>query len=122
MQEIISQHINKKFGYGDLFGYKVIISKVNGYTNITKLLKDISNQLGKEKTFEEWKQLDEAKELIKFNEDSEHKSPINEVKNGKLTKGIYVSPVLLFTIASWASSSFALKISNIVNNHIINSK
>ena len=134
MQAIIFEDINEKFGYGEYLGFKVIIMKENGYINASKMLKDISHEIGKEKKMNKWRKLEQTPDLIKAVENTlnEHSgaeernssSAFSIVKGGvqneQYLQGTYVHQDLIVHIASWASPIIAIKVSKIVNEIVIN--
>jgi hypothetical protein len=87
--------------------------KSNGYINATKMCRDCN------KHFKYWNENKQSKNL--FYELSSHvgnsTSELSKsVSGGKITKirGTYVHPKLIIHIASWCSSEYALKVSDIV--------
>ena len=127
MEAIIFEDINDKFGYGTYLSFKVIIMKDNGYINASKMLKSISEDIGKNKEMDAWKRLEHTSELIKsFEDDIKNGCPGNpgdliiKIENGKNElRGQYVHPNLIVHIASWASPKFAAKVSKIVNEYVV---
>jgi len=128
MEGIIFENINDKFGYGEYLGLKVIIMKKNGYINASKMLKDISDEIGKDKNMTDWKRTEHTQELIKSFEEPDPSIPgsgpiikfTNSNKEEIQLQGHYVHPDLIVHIASWASPKFARKVSKIVNEYIVN--
>jgi hypothetical protein len=102
--------INNDFGYSVCGNLCVMVMYKNNYVNASKLCHDANKQ------FHHWKANITSKELI-----SELSSainiPINELiltvaggKNIEL-RGTYVHPKLIIHIASWCGPSFAIKVS-----------
>jgi hypothetical protein len=124
LNQIIFDHIDDKYAYGNYGEFKVIIMKKNTYINATKLCKEY----GKE--FKHWNENKNNKELIdEVNKEiswmvgnptvQENKSFII-IKGGKNYNicGTYVHSLLIPHIASWISPQFGIKVSKIVNNFI----
>jgi ABC-type Zn2+ transport system substrate-binding protein/surface adhesin len=92
--------------------------KSNGYINATKLC----TEGGKE--FRQWKRLKTSIELInliEFEGSGNSHPPLKEVNNGDLiTSGTYLHQDLIPHICMWISPEFALKVSKIVNQYLIN--
>ena len=134
MEAIIFEDINDKFGYGEYLGFKVIIMKENGYINASKMLKAISQEIGKERKMNKWKSLEHSPELIEEVEKKiqeggwQYCHPgqkaiiklMNSNKEEIKIQGQYVHPDLIVHIASWASPKIAIRVSTIVNEYIIN--
>jgi len=123
LNQIIFEHIDDNYAYGKYGEFKVITMTKNRYINATKLCKEY------DKNFYHWKENKSNINLInsveKFsalgNPGAENKSfiIINGGKN-QIIKGTYVHELLIPHIASWISSDFAIKVSEIITNYIAN--
>ena len=115
------EKINDKYSKAKYGEFDVIMNMTTGYINATKLCTDGGKQV------KAWLRNDGNKELIKYFENS-HRSNFTPMTNiltgGQNTdlRGTYVHPKLITHIASWVSPSFAWKVSEIVNNHLIREK
>ena len=108
LNQIIFDHIDDKYAYGNYGEFKVIIMKSNTFINATKLCKEYN------KDFYHWKERKGNNELIK-EVDKEIPSPLIRgdgsnpstilIKGGNndLIRGTYVHPLLIPHIASWIS-------------------
>ena len=92
----------------------------NDYINATKMCKDAN------KRFKNWLQNQSSKDLINQLEASasfQANGPANEKSitggNNSALRGTYVHRKLIGHIASWASPTFALKVSDIVEEYIL---
>lgn len=133
LNQIIFENIDDKFAYGKYADFTVIIMKENRYINATKLCSKYGKQL------HNWSKSDGNKELInEVNNELLHKSDPSDrtnrfinndnpsmivVKGGKQDKqiicGTYVHELLIPHIASWISPKFAIMVSKIVNNYLV---
>ncbi|HSA76301.1 MAG TPA: KilA-N domain-containing protein [Nitrosarchaeum sp.] len=110
----------KEYARGKYGEFEVIMTK-DGYVNATKLCN------GKGKRFDNWLQNKSSKELInEINScapcfQGAQKKCIVKLMGGKNMeiKGTYVHPDLVPHIASWISPVFALKVSKIVNEYLV---
>ncbi|AVL94355.1 putative KilA-N domain-containing protein [Megavirus vitis] len=132
-RNIIFENINEKFAVGKFGDFEVIINRDNGYINATQLCKDCGER------FSNWKRNDKSNELInallkqlnsraqnrvaensrtqkRAAEKIDESKIIMEIKGGKLIKirGTYVHPKLIINIASWCSTEYSLKVSDIM--------
>ena len=115
------EKINDKYSKAKYGEFDVIMDMTTGYINATKLCTDGGKQ------FKNWTRNDSSKELIEYFEKShrlEFEPMTNILTGGQNTdlRGTYVHPKLITHIASWVSPSFAWKVSEIVNNHLIREK
>lgn len=138
---IAFQHIKDDFWLGQYDEFSVVMMKSSGYINATHLCKAGG------KRFNDWKQTNSCKSLIKALEDflsirasgnthtdnltlldtetripvSVFKSIVTENKSDvdQLIYGTYCHNLLMPHIASWISSTFALRISCIVNDYMV---
>ena len=99
--------IDKKFSYGRYGSIIVVMENKFGYINATHLC----NKFGKK--FRHWLELDTSQELITEVSDEEQ-IPEEQVIKKYITKnsetsGTYIHPDLIFSVASWASPSFAVQ-------------
>ncbi|HSA76206.1 MAG TPA: KilA-N domain-containing protein [Nitrosarchaeum sp.] len=121
LTEIIFEYVSdeKEYARGKYGDFEVIMNK-DGYVNATKLCSS------EEKRFKKWLENKSSKELINEVEKNlmARKRAINIIKiGGKIgtqISGTYVHPLLIPHIASWISPKFAVKVSQIVNEYIIN--
>ena len=123
LSDIAFEDINDKYCYGQYADFKVIMMKKNGYINATKMCQYISDQTHTNKQFYDWGENKNSIELINTVGSSPEISgdePIKVIKGGKIEiiRGTYVHPDLIPHIASWASPTFAVKVSRIVNKYI----
>jgi hypothetical protein len=121
-EDIPCKNANYTFGravYGD---FDVVIMKDNSYINATKLCAD-----GGKKLYA-WINKDKPKRLVKemtdelLKKDASWDGKITILVTGgenKLICGTYVHPSLIPHIASWVSTKFAMRVSDIVNNYIV---
>jgi len=120
VRDLIFEHINDKYAWGNYGEFKVLMMRENGYINVTKLCKD------GDKEFRFWRRLDTANNFL------EEVSSIVRicttdllitVKGGdkklQMVTGTYAHPDLVPHIASWVSASFAIKVSRIVNEYFV---
>ncbi|AGD92862.1 putative KilA-N domain-containing protein [Megavirus lba] len=113
IRNIIFEDIDDEYGYGTLYEYKVVLMKKNGYVNISKML-------GKnKKNFDDW--LKESCELIetvaKIYQMPKNKLYEHVLDEYKDVCGTYVHPKLIIHIASWCSTEYAMKVSDIVTEY-----
>jgi hypothetical protein len=120
LTDIIFEFIDtkKEYARGKYGEFEVIIMKKNGYVNATKLCKE------KGKRFDHWLENKSSKELVSEVKKSSPGIPgdaIIKITGGNIleVRGTYVHPDLVPHIASWISPVFALKVSKIVNEYII---
>lgn len=120
LEHIAFEDINDEYCYGKYGDFNVIMMKKNGYINATKLCGYISNIIGTQKDFKQWKITISASELvdavvssvgIPTDELFIQPSVANEIR------GTYTHPKLIPHIASWASPQFAVKVADIVNKY-----
>ena len=119
IQELICESIDDKFAYAKYGGFKVIMMRDNGYINVSNLCKEG----GKE--FKQWMSLEYSNAFLdSFSTDLGIPSSnllihINGSNTNVLTRGTYAHPDLVPHIASWVSSEFAIKVSNIFKGYFI---
>ncbi|BCS82622.1 putative KilA-N domain-containing protein [Cotonvirus japonicus] len=123
MNNIIFQDINEKYAYGQYGDFVVIIDKLNGYINMTKLCEDGGSK------FYRWTESKKHMEMLKVFEEKcdpgisgSPKKMIIQNNNGYpyIVRGSYVHPKLVPHVASWCNPEFALKVSDIVNAYLLN--
>lgn len=99
--------IDKKFSYGRYGSIIIVMENKFGYVNATHLC----NKFGKK--FRHWLELDTSQELITEVSDEEQISEEQVIKKyattNSETSGTYIHPDIIFSIASWASPSFAVQ-------------
>lgn len=120
LDEIIYESVTPEYGWGRYGDFKVLIRKSDGYINLTKLCKDGGKELS------DWTRLKCATFLL-----NELKASPQICGDGILTvvvgganveiRGTYGHPLLAPHVASWTSPAFAVKVSYIVNDHIVRS-
>ncbi|AZL89569.1 KilA-N domain-containing protein [Megavirus baoshan] len=129
-RNVIFENINDKYALGKFGDLEVVMMRENGFVNATNLCKKCG------KDYKNWNQNSYSKELIKelikqlssgakkrAREKSAAGFPAAEVthtvKGGKLTiiRGTYVHPKLIIHIASWCSTEYAMKVSDIVTEY-----
>lgn len=119
LERIVFERINDQFGWGQYGEFRVLIRMRDNYVNATKLCTDGGKQ------FPNWNRLDASKALIRELERTSSdlkrfSTPVvDEITAYGETRGTYVHPELVPHIASWISSEFAIKVSRIVNEHIV---
>lgn len=138
--DIVFEQIDEKYAYGQYGEFKVIIMKKNSYINATKMCNEnnkqmchwFENKMNKELINEVKKDINQLKsssigkpmdgtfdDIITNNATIE---PIILIKGGGnvFIRGTYVHPLLIPHIASWISPVFAIKVSKIVNEFLVN--
>nr|WBF70376.1 SET domain protein [Megavirus caiporensis] len=129
-RNVIFENINDEYALGKFGDLEVVMMRENGYVNATNLCKKCG------KDYKNWKRNDNSKELEKElikqlssgaqNRAREKSSAhyraaevTHTVKGGKLTiiRGTYVHPKLIIHIASWCSTEYAMKVSDIVTEY-----
>ncbi|AEQ33377.1 KilA-N and DUF3627 domain-containing protein [Megavirus chiliensis] len=129
-RNVIFENINDEYALGKFGDLEVVMMRENGYVNATNLCKKCG------KDYKNWKRNDNSKELEKElikqlssgaqNRVREKSSAhyraaevTHTVKGGKLTiiRGTYVHPKLIIHIASWCSTEYAMKVSDIVTEY-----
>ena len=125
LSDIAFEDINDKYCYGQYADFKVIMMKKNGYINATKMCQYISDQIKIKKELKEWKKIKFADEIINTVSSMGGIPPTEltiTIKGGSDQNlcGTYVHPDLIPHIASWASPTFAVKVSRIVNKYTEN--
>ena len=117
------EKINDKYSKAKYGEFDVIMDMTTGYINATKLCTNGGRK------YKNWYENKNSKEIINFfNEnikgsDRILSEPFYINMQGLYdSRGTYVHPKLITHIASWVSPSFAWKVSEIVNNHLIREK
>ncbi|HSA76086.1 MAG TPA: KilA-N domain-containing protein [Nitrosarchaeum sp.] len=107
----------KKYAKGKYGEFEVLIMVKNGYVNATKMCNEDN------KLFSGWSRNKKTKMLI---EEVSRSMQICmdllfiEVMKGKnFTRGTYVHPLLVPHVATWISPVFAVKVSQIVNEYLV---
>ena len=107
--------INNKFGYYEYCGLKVIVMIDNGYINATRLCSDAMINNGSRKPFFKWKTNMKSQRVIENAGKMTgliEKDLIIQIKSGSKylteTRGTYVHPILITSIALWCSDSFCM--------------
>ena len=122
--DIAFEQIKDNYYWGKYGDFKVIINISTGYINATHLCGMTISRNGLPKQFGMWKQNINTNELI--NEVSivcgiPQTTLFDIVQTGlpNEIRGTYVHADLIPHIASWASPKFAVKVSKIVNAHLV---
>ena len=123
LHKIIFEYINDDHSYGKYGDFKVILNTKNRYINATKLCSENN------KRFDNWLKTDKSKELIKKvneiikSEKSKYNATILIKAGGgainNLISGTYVHELIIPHVAQWISVDFAIMVSKIVNNHLV---
>ena len=137
IRNICFEKINDEYSWAKYGDFKVIMMIKNGYINATNLCNDTETKNGAKKEFKRWKNNSYAKELMEEIADDQNRSSDFSTASGKkssedllipitsgsknltLIRGTYAHPDLIPHIASWASPSFAVKVSKIVKGYLI---
>jgi hypothetical protein len=118
LSELIYEPVNEEYGWGKYGEFRVLIRRKDGWVNVTKLCKDGGRELFS------WTRLESANSVIVEVERALQicRAQIFEVfhagSNYELS-GTYAHPLLVPHIASWISPEFAVKVSRIVNDHLV---
>jgi len=126
IRQISFKDINDDYSWGKYGDFKVIIMNENGYINATKICHDARTKNGKRKEFRHWKESTNAN-LILEEISGAVGAPtaqllipiITSKENLTIIRGTYAHPDLIPHIASWASPSFAVRVSKIINRYFI---
>lgn len=117
LSELVFEDVDAQYGWGKYGDFKVLIRKKDGYINATKLCKDG----GKELT--NWNQNKTSASLIEEVQRSvgipSHPLIEQVIQGPNDLRGSYVHPKLIPHIASWICPSFAVKVSDIVNDYLV---
>ena len=122
INQIIFENINEDYSYGMYGDFKVIIHTKSGYINVTKLCSI------EEKRFDNWLQNESNKEYIDYineNELKHSKLKATFLKNGgkgelyEKIRGTYAHPLIVPQVAQWISPKFAIMVSKIINEHLV---
>jgi hypothetical protein len=122
INQIIFKNINDDYSYGMYGDFTVIIHTKSGYINVTKLCSDDN------KLYKNWLRNDKSDDIIK--EVNSKLGPNNKytatflVKGGKgevydIIRGTYAHPLIVPQVAQWISVKFALMVSEIINQHLV---
>jgi hypothetical protein len=114
------EKINDRYSKAKYGEFDVTMDMTTGYINATKLCTDGGRKMYK------WLENKNNKELVEYykSQSTEFGGLTYTIKGGNIPQitGTYVHPKLITYIASWVSPSFAWKVSEIVNNHLIREK
>jgi len=124
LHEIAFEQILGNYYWGKYGDFKVIVDTETGYINATHLCGLAQNKNGNPKEVRMWVRLDTTKALIRELSSSVHMCTdelLRVFSGGKRVeiRGTYVHPKLVPHIASWASPTFAILVSDIVNAHMV---
>jgi KilA-N domain/Protein of unknown function (DUF3627) len=124
IRDIAFKSITGSYYYGSYGRFEVIINKENGYINATHLCAMALNKNGSKKEFKAWAKNESARELIKEVASSGRIPPgglFMVITGGNVVeiRGTYAHPKLIPHIACWASVSFAVMVSDIVNEYLV---
>jgi len=116
IKRICFERINDDFSYGMYGEFKVIMYK-NGYFNVTELCNKVNRE------FRKWNTTNKTDELLQAAEEEsgikkENLTMVISNQKNKL-RGTYAHHSLVPHIASWASPTFAMKVSRIVNEQFV---
>src|SRR5271154_666725 len=122
--KISFKDINDDYGWGKYGDFKVIIMNENGYINATKICHDAKTKNGKRKEFRHWKESTNANlimEEISIVVGARTDDLLIPITGGQIVviRGTYAHPDLIPHIVSWASPSFAVRVSKIINKYFI---
>ena len=122
INQIIFENINENYSYGMYGDFKVIIHTKTGYINVTKMCK-LEN-----KNYSHWVENDKSKEFInainnKLGPNYKYTATF-QIKGGKgevydIIRGTYAHPLIVPQVAQWISVDFALMVSDIINQHLV---
>jgi len=116
---LVYRKINDNYSIAKYHDFDVTIDTNTEYINATKLCADGG------KDIKDWFMNDSNKELVESYIKLININTLTySINGGNITEtsGTYVHPKLITHITSWVYPSFAWKVSEIVNNHIINQK
>ncbi len=138
IKDIITEPINKDFSWGKYGDFNMVVCNQNGYMNgvfliyeATEFEKKIrNNNKIPLKNITEWLSNKETIALLKtasiqekINIDNLTFKRIGTQKRGEsMLQGTYLHPILINSLATWVSPSYALKINDAVNEMIIEKK
>ena len=111
--------INENYSIGKYYDFDVTIDTNTGYINATKLCADGGKEI------KDWFMNECNKELVESYIKLININTLTySINGGNITEtsGTYVHPKLITHITSWVYPSFAWKVSEIVNNHLIREK
>lgn len=123
LSDIAFEQIKNTYYWGAYGEFKVIVDVSTGYINATHLCGLAELDHGKSRKINDWTRGDLAKVLIEILSSSTG-YPVDDllrVPTGlpNELRGTYAHPDLIPHIASWASPKFAMKVSKIVNAHLV---
>jgi hypothetical protein len=123
LSNIAFEKISGNYYWGQYGNFKVIIDTSNGYINVTHLCGLAVNRNGNKKEFRAWKLVTNHIEFLE-----EFALSVSRLTDELLIiptnlpnylRGTYAHPDLVPHIATWASPKFAVKVSRIVNAHLV---
>lgn len=119
LNKLVYEDINDEYGYGKYENFEVVIRKIDGYINVSKLCKDGN------KNYFNWKKSHHATisiQSVQTYHNIQEEKVLELVHEGRHFKinGTYAHPALVPHIASWVSVDFFNMVSDVVNNHIVN--
>jgi hypothetical protein len=123
LSNIAFEKISGNYYWGQYGNFKVIIDTSNGYINVTHLCGLAVNRNGNKKEFRAWKLVTNHIEFLE-----EVALSVSRLTDELLIiptnlpnylRGTYAHPDLVPHIATWASPKFAVKVSRIVNAHLV---
>ena len=122
--DIAFEQISGDYHWGSYGEFRVVINVKTGYINATHLCKLADGKEGNKKDFRDWRKNASTDELIYEVSSSGGIPPDDLFKvttGGQVLeiRGTYVHPDLIPHVASWASPKFAIKVSRIVNAHLV---
>jgi hypothetical protein len=122
--DITFAQIKDNYWWAQYGPFKVIMDHSNGYINATHLCSLALTEKGTPKQFYTWKQNASATVLtdaIASSLEISRDDLFKVITGGQIVeiRGTYAHPDLIPHIACWASVSFAIKVSKIVNAHLV---
>lgn len=111
-----------KYRYANYGGIRVIMMMSNEYINATKLCALFKTKNDTEKKFKHWKENDDNKQVIDHLSSKVEKSTFElfiRVSGGRIMEitGTYVHPLLINSIAMWASPEYSIEVAKVMNNY-----
>ncbi len=118
IRQIAFEKIDNRFSKSKYLGIEVTIDMTNGYINGPHLVGQVNTKGGKPKQFNSWRRSKEAKNIMEYVSTVEGINSCNligdimDVAVG--LRGAYIHPLLVLTVANWASPAFAYKINKVL--------
>jgi hypothetical protein len=138
IKDLITEPINKEYSWGKYGDFNLIICNKNGYVNGVFLIyeaTEFEKKIRDVKTIPlksiiDWLTNKETVSLFKvasieegINENDLYFKKLGAQKRGEeMLQGTYIHPVLINSLATWVSPSYALKINRVINKMNIEKK